>query len=250
VASNLVEPIGRIKGVGRINSFAPQHSLRIWLNPSKLYNYKMTALEVISAVRDQNSQLASGQIGGSPAVEGQQINASIVSQSLFTSVKEFKNIILKTLPDGSSVRLSDVARVEIGSENYNSLRRYLRKEASGFGISLASGANALETIELVKEKLAELKPSFPEGLEIAYPVDASPFIEASIYEVVKTLLIAVVLVVLVMYIFFTKLQIHTCSSYCYSYSFIGDFCKFVFSWLLHQYTHPFCARARYWFAGG
>jgi multidrug efflux pump len=201
VAANLVEPIGRVKGVGRINSFAPQHSLRIWLNPSKLYNYKMTILEVVSAVKDQNNQLASGQLGGSPSVKGQQINASIVSQSLFSSVEEFENIILKTLPDGSSVRLMDVARVEIGSENYNSLRRYIRKEASGFGISLASGANALETIRLVKEKLNELKSSFPDSLEIAYPVDASPFIEASIYEVVKTLIIATLLVILVMFVF-------------------------------------------------
>jgi len=201
VASNLIEPIGRIKGVGRINSFAPQHSLRIWLNPSKLYNYKMTILEVVSAVRDQNSQLASGQLGGAPSVKGQQINASIVSQSLLTSVNEFENIILKTLPDGSSVKLFDVARVEIGSESYNSLRRFVRKEASGFGISLASGANALETINLVKDKLEELKPTFPESLEIAFPVDASPFIEASIYEVVKTLIIATFLVILVMFVF-------------------------------------------------
>ncbi len=206
VASNLVEPIGRIKGVGRINAFAPQHALRIWLNPRELFNYKLTATDVINAVRAQNNQVASGQIGAAPAVEGQKINATVTSQSLFSTKEQFENILLRTLPNGESVRVGDIARVEIGAENYSSIRRYKRKPASGFGVSLASDANALETVDLVKEKLKELEPTFPKDLKIAYPVDVTPFIRASIWEVVITLVLAMFLVIAVMYVFLQNIR--------------------------------------------
>ncbi len=206
VASNLVEPIGRIKGVGRINAFAPQHALRIWLNPRELFNYKLTATDVINAVRAQNNQVASGQIGAAPAVEGQKINATVTSQSLFSTREQFENILLRTLPNGESVRVGDIARVEIGAENYSSIRRYKRKPASGFGVSLASDANALETVDLIKERLKELEPTFPKDLKIAYPVDVTPFIRASIWEVVITLVLAMFLVIAVMYVFLQNIR--------------------------------------------
>ena len=201
VASKLQEPIGRLEGVGQIIPFSPQHSLRVWLNPEKLFYYKLTSLEVIAAIRDQNAQLASGQIGGGPALDSQQINASINSQTLLTSEEEFREIILKTLPDGSTVRLGDVARIEVGSENYDTIRKFNGKVAAGFAVSLSPTANALETIEAVKAKIKELEPTFPKGVKAAFPIDVSPFIELSVHEVIETLVIAIVLVLIIMYVF-------------------------------------------------
>ena len=201
VASNLVEPLSRVNGVGEINAFGPEHAMRIWLDPTAMYNYNITTLDVVSAIREQNVQLATGEIGGAPSLETQQINATISAQSLLETPEEFRQILLTVNPDGSKVTLGDVARVEIGAESYSIVGRYNRKPASGIAIQLAPGANALETIQAVKDRVEDFRPIFPEGIETSYPVDISPFIRASVIEVLKTLVLAIVLVVLVIFIF-------------------------------------------------
>ena len=201
IASNLVEPLSRVDGVGEINAFGPEHAMRVWLNPSAMVNFNITTLDVIRAIEEQNVQLATGEIGGAPSVAGQQINATITAQSLMETAEEFEEILLTVNSDGSRVTLDDVARIEIGAESYSIIGRYKRKPASGIAIQLAPGANALETIQAVKERVEEFRPIFPEGVETAYPVDISPFIRASVTEVVKTLGLAIGLVVLVIFVF-------------------------------------------------
>jgi multidrug efflux pump len=201
LASNLEEPLSRIDGVGQIRTFGPEHAMRIWLNPQSMYNFNITTQDVINAVQEQNVQLATGQIGGAPSVEGQQLNATITAQTLLETVDEFEEISLTVNQDGADVTLGDVARIEIGSENYGVIGRYNRRPASGIAIELASDANALQTIQAIKDRIQEFDDIIPKQLEVVYPVDISPFVEASIYEVVKTLIIAVLLVILVIYIF-------------------------------------------------
>ncbi len=201
IASNLVEPLSRVDGVGEINAFGPEHAMRVWLDPSAMYNYNITTLDVIGAIQEQNVQLATGEIGGAPSVEGQQINATITAQSLLETPEEFARILLTVTPDGSRVTLGDVARIEIGAESYSIIGRYKRNPAAGIAIQLAPGANALETIQAVKDRVEEFRPVFPEGIKTSYPVDVSPFIRASITEVVKTLGLAISMVVLVIFIF-------------------------------------------------
>jgi hydrophobe/amphiphile efflux-1 (HAE1) family protein len=201
LASNLEEPLSRIDGVGQIRTFGPEHAMRIWLNPQLMNNLNITTQDVINAVGEQNVQLATGQIGGAPSVEGQQLNATITSQSLLETVAEFEAILLTVNQDGSQATLGDVARVEIGAESYSIIGRYNRRPASGIAIELTPNANALQTIQAVKDRVQEFSDIIPEQLEIAYPVDVSPFVEASIYEVIKTLVIAVLLVILVLFAF-------------------------------------------------
>jgi hydrophobe/amphiphile efflux-1 (HAE1) family protein len=201
LASNLEEPLSRIDGVGKIRTFGPEHAMRIWLNPQSMYNLNITTRDVINAVQEQNVQLATGQIGGAPSVEGQQLNATITSQSLLETVAEFEAILLTVNQDGSQATLGDVARVEIGAESYSVIGRYNRRPASGIAIELTPNANALQTIQAVKDRIEEFSDIIPEQLEIAYPVDISPFVQASIYEVIKTLVIAALLVILVLYSF-------------------------------------------------
>nr|WP_136249462.1 efflux RND transporter permease subunit [Ningiella ruwaisensis] len=201
LASNLEEPLSRVDGVGQITTFGPQHAMRIWLQPDALYEYQLTTADIVQAVNEQNVQLATGQIGGTPSIDGQQLNATITSQSLLQTVEEFENILLTVNQSGANVVLGDVARIEVGAENYRVIGRYNGQPASGIAIELAPNANALETIKAVKERVTDFEDIIPEALEIAYPVDISPFIEASIIEVFKTLVIAIVLVVLVIYIF-------------------------------------------------
>ncbi len=201
LASNLEEPLSRVDGVGQIRTFGPEHAMRIWLNPQSMYNYNVTTQDVVNAVQEQNVQLATGQIGGAPSVEGQQLNATITAQSLLETVAEFEAILLIVNQDGSQVTLGDVARIEIGAESYSVVSRYNRRPASGIAIELAPNANALQTIQAVKDRIKEFEDIIPEQLEIAYPVDISPFVEASIFEVMKTLFIAVLLVILVIYVF-------------------------------------------------
>ena len=201
LTSTLEEPLSRVDGVGQIRTFGPEHAMRIWLNPQSMYNFNITTADVVGAVQEQNVQLATGEIGGTPSVEGQQLNATITAQSLLETVEEFEAILLTVNQDGSQVRLGDVARIEIGAENYNVMGRYNRRPASGIAIELASGANALSTIQAVKDRVEEFDNIIPDALEVVYPIDISPFVESSIYEVIKTLLIAIILVVLVIYIF-------------------------------------------------
>jgi len=201
ISSSIKDPISRTKGVGDTQVFGAQYAMRIWMDPHKLNNYNLTPVDVISALNTQNTQVAAGQLGGTPPVPGQQLNASIIAQTRLTSTDEFGKILLKVNEDGSQVRLRDVARIELGAENYEIVARYNGKPASGIGIKLATGANALDTANAVKEELAKLQPTFPAGLKVVYPYDTTPFVKISIFEVVKTLIEAIVLVFLVMYLF-------------------------------------------------
>ena len=201
ISSSIKDPISRTKGVGDTQVFGAQYAMRIWMDPHKLNNYNLTPVDVISALNTQNTQVAAGQLGGTPPVPGQQLNASIIAQTRLTSTDEFGKILLKVNADGSQVRLRDVARIELGAENYEIVARYNGKPASGIGIKLATGANALDTANAVKAELAKLQPTFPNGLKVVYPYDTTPFVKISIFEVVKTLIEAIVLVFLVMYLF-------------------------------------------------
>ncbi|WP_025120370.1 MULTISPECIES: multidrug efflux RND transporter permease subunit AcrB [unclassified Serratia (in: enterobacteria)] len=201
VGSNIKDPISRTSGVGDVQLFGSQYAMRIWLDPNKLNNYQLTPGDVIAAIKVQNNQVAAGQLGGTPPVKGQQLNASIIAQTRLTSPEEFSKIQLKVNPDGSQVRLRDVARVELGGESYNIIARFNGKPAAGIGIKLATGANALNTAAEVKAELAKLEPFFPASLKVVYPYDTTPFVKISINEVVKTLIEAIILVFLVMYLF-------------------------------------------------
>jgi multidrug efflux pump len=201
VVTTVRDPIARTNGVGNVRVFGAKHAMRIWLNPNKLLSYNLTVSDVSSAISAQNTEVTAGQIGGAPSIEGQQINATITAQSKLQTTEEFANILLRVNRDGSQVRLGDVARIEIGAENYNVVARYNGKPATGMGINLATGANALDTATAVKETMASLLPLFPEGVEVVYPYDTTPFVEVSIKEVVNTLFEAIVLVFLVMFLF-------------------------------------------------
>ncbi|ELY4323316.1 multidrug efflux RND transporter permease subunit AcrB [Cronobacter turicensis] len=199
--ANIKDPISRTTGVGDVQLFGSQYAMRIWLDPNKLNNFQLTPVDVISAIKTQNAQVAAGQLGGTPPVKGQQLNASIIAQTRLTSAEEFSKILLKVNQDGSRVLLRDVAKVELGGENYDIIARYNGQPAAGLGIKLATGANALDTAEAVRKTIAGLEPFFPSGLKVVYPYDTTPFVKISIFEVVKTLVEAIVLVFLVMYLF-------------------------------------------------
>lgn len=201
VASNLQDPLSRIEGVGSVDAFGSQYAMRIWLDPNKLTNYQLTTSDIVSAIQSQNTQVAVGQLGGTPAVDNQALNATINAQSQLQTPEEFREITLRVNQDGSLVTLGDVAKIELGSEKYDYLSRFNGQAASGMGIKLASGANELQTDKRVKARLAELAPFFPHGLEAKIAYETTPFVQASIKDVVKTLLEAILLVFLVMYLF-------------------------------------------------
>ncbi|WP_347309645.1 efflux RND transporter permease subunit [Defluviimonas sp. SAOS-178_SWC] len=199
--SNLVDEFSRIEGVGGAQVFGAQYAMRIWLDPSKLAAFEMTPSDVVNAVAAQNAQISAGAFGTLPAPEGQQLNATITAQSLLSTPEDFSNIVLRSETDGGLVLLQDVARVEIGAENYATIARFDGQPASGMALNLASGANALDTAERVKERIEEYKQYFPEGVTYVIPYDTTPFIEISIHEVQKTLFEAIGLVFLVMLLF-------------------------------------------------
>ncbi|MGY3014458.1 hydrophobe/amphiphile efflux-1 (HAE1) family protein [Ewingella americana] len=201
VGSNIKDPISRTAGVGDVQLFGAQYAMRIWMDPNKLNNFQLTPVDVINAIKVQNNQIAAGQLGGTPPVPGQQLNSSIVAQTRLKSADEFGKIILKVNPDGSQVRLKDVAKIQLGGENYDVVARFNGQPAAGLGIKLATGANALDTASSVKETLGKLQSFFPAGLKVVYPYDTTPFVKISIQEVGKTLFEAIVLVFLVMYLF-------------------------------------------------
>ncbi|SFU14288.1 multidrug efflux pump [Kosakonia arachidis] len=201
VASNIQDPISRVNGVGDIDAYGSQYSMRIWLDPAKLNSYQLTASDVTKAISSQNAQIAVGQLGGTPSVDRQALNATINSQSLLQTPEQFRNITLRVNQDGSEVRLADVATVELGAEKYDYLSRFNGKAASGLGVKLASGANEMQTAEQVINRLNELAPFFPHGLEYKVAYETTSFVKASITDVVKTLLEAILLVFLVMYLF-------------------------------------------------
>ncbi|MBM1113526.1 hydrophobe/amphiphile efflux-1 family RND transporter [Klebsiella michiganensis] len=201
VAANMKDAISRTSGVGDVQLFGSQYAMRIWMDPNKLNNFQLTPVDVISALKAQNAQVAAGQLGGTPPVKGQQLNASIVAQTRLTNTEEFGNILLKVNQDGSQVRLRDVAKIELGGENYDVIAKFNGQPASGLGIKLATGANALDTANAIRAELKKMEPFFPSGLKIVYPYDTTPFVQFSIHEVVKTLVEAIILVFLVMYLF-------------------------------------------------
>lgn len=201
VGSNVQDPMSRVPGVGEIQLFGAQYAMRIWLDPLKLTQYNLTSIDVISAIRSQNAQVSAGQLGGTPSIQGQELNATVSAQSRLQTPEEFRKIILKSDTSGANVFLGDVARVELGSESYAVVSLYNGKPATGLAIKLATGANALDTAAAVREKIAEMQPFFPQGLEVVYPYDTTPFVEQSIEGVVHTLLEAIVLVFVIMYLF-------------------------------------------------
>lgn len=201
VATNIQDPISRVQGVGQTQLFGAPYAMRIWLDAFKLNEFAMTPSDVVNAIREQNHHVASGELGGTPALENQQLNATLIAQTQLSTPEEFGNILLNVLPDGSSVRLSDVATIGLGAENYAIESRYNGMSATGMGINLATGANALDTANLVRERIAELEEFFPQGLQVQYPYDTTPFVKVSITEVLMTLFEAIILVFLVMYLF-------------------------------------------------
>ncbi len=206
VASNVKDPISRLNGVGDVQLFGAQYAMRVWLDGNLLNKYNLTPVDVINALQVQNDQIAAGQLGGTPALKGQQLNASIIAQTRLKDPQEFGKVTLRVNADGSVVHLKDVARIELGGENYNVVARINGKPASGLGIKLATGANALDTATAIKAKLAELQPYFPQGMKVVYPYDTTPFVKISIHEVVKTLFEAIILVFLVMYLFLQNMR--------------------------------------------
>ncbi len=206
IVSNIQDPVARTKGVGDFQVFGSQYAMRIWLDPAKLNNYALTPIDVQNAIEAQNVQLSVGQLGGLPAVRGQQLTATIIGKTRLQTPEQFSNILLKVDSDGSQVRLGDVASVELGGENYSVSSEYNGRPAAGIGIRLATGANALDTAQGVRQTIAELEPFFPEGLKVYYPYDTTPVIAESIHGVVQTLFEAIVLVFLVMYLFLQNLR--------------------------------------------
>ena len=201
-SASILDPLRRVEGVGDVTLFGSEYAMRIWLEPAKLTGFNLTAADVTAAIRDQNVQVTGGALGGLPAVAGQALNATVVvPQSRLASPEQFGNIILRASPDGSVVRLKDVARVELGAADYSVEARLNGKPVAGMGIKLTPTANALATATAVKAKMAELKPYFPQGMDYKVPYDTSRFVKISIEEVVKTLVEAVILVFLVMYLF-------------------------------------------------
>ena len=201
VSSNIVDPLSRVPGVGSVQVFGGKYAMRIWLDPGKLNTYRMAPADVIAAIRAQNAQVAVGQLGGTPAIDGQQINATITAQDRLQTPEQFRAIVLRSNVDGSVLRLGDVARVELGSESYSVISRYNGQPASGVAVSLATNANALSTADGMAALMEQMKPSFPPGLKVVIPFDTTPFVRVSINEVVKTLIEAVVLVFLVIFLF-------------------------------------------------
>lgn len=206
IVSNIQDPLSRTYGVGDFQVFGAQYAMRVWLDPARLNSYQLTPLDVSTAIRAQNVQVASGQLGGLPAVRGQQLNASVIGKTRLQTGEQFGNILLKVNPDGSQVRLKDVAEVGLGGQDYNINAQYNGQAASGIAVRLAAGANALETVRAIRKTLDGLEPFFPPGMKVVFPYDTSPVIAGSIHEVVKTLMEAIVLVFLVMYLFLQNVR--------------------------------------------
>ncbi|RTZ47959.1 efflux RND transporter permease subunit [Candidimonas sp. SYP-B2681] len=199
--ANLRDPMSRVEGVGELEVFGSQYAMRIWLDPNKLFSYNLVPGDIVNAVRAQNAQVSAGQLGATPSVPGQQLNATITSQTLLQTPEEFGAILLRSTPEGAAVRLRDVAQIEMGSEGYNIVARYNGLPTAGLGFKLATGANALDTAEAIKAQVKTMESSFPSGMKAVIAFDTTPFVEVSISGVVTTLIEAVILVFLVMYLF-------------------------------------------------
>jgi multidrug efflux pump len=206
IASTVQDPVSRTKGVGDYQLFGAQYAMRVWLDPVKLNNYSLTPVDVNNAIQAQNVQVAAGELGGLPSVKGQQLNATIIGPSRLRTPEQFGNILLKVSANGAQVRLRDVARIDLDSENFSFDALFNGHPAAGLGVKLATGANALATAKAIKETIAKLEPVFPPGVKEVYPYDTTPFVRLSIEEVVKTLIEAIVLVFLVMLLFLQNIR--------------------------------------------
>src|SRR5512136_2733664 len=204
--SQLQSPLGRVPGVGEVEIFGTGYSMRVWLDPDKLTKYGMTSDDVVAAVRAYNVEVSAGQLGGAPAVPGQRLNASILVQSLLVTPEEFAAVPVRTNPDGSVVRVRDVGRTELGTELPDMLASYNGRPAAALAVRQEAGANALDTADRIKAKMNELARYFPPGMQVMYPFDTTPFIKVAINEVFKTLIEAIILVFLVMYLFMGNLR--------------------------------------------
>ncbi|SEL76936.1 efflux RND transporter permease subunit [Acinetobacter sp. DSM 11652] len=201
VNSNISEPLSRVTGVGEVQVFGGSYAMRIWMDPSKMANLQVTPSDIANALRTQNAQVAVGQLGGAPSVQGQVLNATVTAQSLLQTPEQFSNIFLKNSPNGAQVRLGDVAKIELGADNYAFDSKFNGQPAGGVAIRLATGANALDTAQAIEDRLKELRPNYPTGMVDKLAFDTTPFIELSIKSVVKTLIEAIILVFLVMFLF-------------------------------------------------
>ncbi len=201
LSSNLQEPIGRIPGVGDVSVFGNQYAMRIWLDPYRLQGYQLMPSDIITAIEAQNTQVSAGQVGAQPSPPGQMLNAIVTSRSRLTSADQFRKIVVKTQSDGSRVLLQDVARVELGGQDYSQVSRLGGHPGAGIGVQLAPGADALTTSELVRNYIQQAAKSFPRGYGYAFPLDSTAFIKLSVHEVIKTLIEAIILVVIVMFLF-------------------------------------------------
>ncbi|MER9404427.1 efflux RND transporter permease subunit [Mesorhizobium caraganae] len=206
VDSTINDTLKRVAGVGSTQLFGSGYAMRIWLDPDQLAKYALMPSDVAAAIEAQNTQVSAGQLGGLPQRKGQQLNATVTAKSRLQTAEQFRNIILKSQTDGSLVRLNDVASVALGAESYTTQANYNGKPAAGVAINLATGANAISTAEAVRSTINRLSSTFPQGVEVVYPYDTSPFVRLSIEEVVKTLLEAIVLVFLVMFVFLQNLR--------------------------------------------
>ncbi|MGH8217146.1 MAG: efflux RND transporter permease subunit [Steroidobacteraceae bacterium] len=206
VATNIADPVSRVPGVGSLQEFGPKYAMRIWLNPDRLNAYGLTPDDVVAAVQAQNAQISVGQLGGEPAVHGQQINVTVTAQGRLHTPEQFREIVLRSNTDGSTLRLGDVARVELGEADYSYHVRFNGRPAAGMGVILAPGANALDTVRNVKAAIERLRPTFPRSLEAVYPYDTTPFVRKSIRDVIVTLAEAIALVFLVMFVFLQNIR--------------------------------------------
>ena len=206
LVSSVQDIVSRLEGVGELQLFGFQNAMRIWLNPARLNDFHLTTNDVIAALQAQNAQVSAGQFGGTPAVQGQQLNATITARTLLQTTDQFDAIVLRTNSDGSTVKLKDVAVSSIGTENYDIESFYKGKPVGGMAIRLAAGANALETGNRVKAKMEELSKYFPPGMKVVYPYDTTPFVRISIEGVVETLIVAIFLVFIVMFVFLQNIR--------------------------------------------
>lgn len=204
--SKVEQVLARVPGVGEVEVFGTQYSMRVWLNPEKLKDYELTITDVLAALRSYNVEVSAGQFGSAPAVPGQRLNASIIVQNLLKTPEEFAAIPLRINPDGSIVRISDVAKTELGTERYDITGKFNGKDSAGMAVRQAAGANALQTADNIRAKMVELAEYFPKGMKVVYPYDTTPFVRVAINEVIKTLFEAIILVFLVMYLFLGNIR--------------------------------------------
>ena len=206
ITTSIVDPLSRVPGVGSTQVFGSRYAMRIWLDPDRLNAYHLSTAEVIAAVQAQNQQVAVGQLGGSPSVPGQMLNATINARGRLQTAEQFRAIVIRSGADGATLTLGDIARVELGAESYGLISRFNGQPASGVAVSLATGANALQTANAVSKLMQDLKPTFPPGMKTVIPFDSTPFVRVAIEEVVKTLLEAIGLVFIVMFVFLQNIR--------------------------------------------